>query len=90
MGTSVSPWFTGNFNYAENQHCKSLGRAVQVAPIKPTLKLPGTKRLKPICVDPLSNFAFKFNLRRYTSGRTGGSSATFSPRTSPCAIARSR
>jgi len=43
---------------------------VQVAPIKPKLKPPGTKRLKPqYDVDyryvPLSNIAFKFNLRRF-------------------------
>ena len=41
------------------------GRAVQVDPIKPTLKAPGTKRLKLKCDEPLSNFAFNFNLRRY-------------------------
>jgi len=33
--------------------------------MKPMLKAPGTKRLKLICDDPLSDFAFKFNLRRY-------------------------
>ena len=43
------------------------GREVQVEPIKPTLKAPGTKRLKPKCDEPLSNFAFNFNLRRYTT-----------------------
>ena len=43
------------------------GRAVQVDPIKPTLKSPGAKRLKLICDDPLSNFAFNFNLRRYNT-----------------------
>jgi hypothetical protein len=42
------------------------GRAVQLDPIKPALKAPGIKRLKLICNDPLSNFAFKFNLRHYT------------------------
>ena len=42
------------------------GRAVQVDPIKPTLKAPGSGRLKLKCDEPLSNFAFKFNLRRYT------------------------
>ena len=42
------------------------GRAVQVDPIKPTLKPPGTNRLKLKCDILLSNFAFKFNLRRYT------------------------
>jgi hypothetical protein len=41
------------------------GRAVQVDPIKPTLKAPGTKRLKLKHDEPLSTFAFKINLRRY-------------------------
>jgi len=39
---------------------------VQVAPIKSTLKAPGTKRLKLKRDEPLSNFAFNFKLRRYT------------------------
>jgi hypothetical protein len=38
---------------------------VQVDPIKPTFKPPGTNRLKPNCDDLRFNFAFKFNLRRY-------------------------
>jgi len=38
---------------------------VQVDPIKPTLKAPGTERLKLKCDEPLLNFAFNFNLRRY-------------------------
>jgi hypothetical protein len=33
--------------------------------MKPTLKAPGTKRLKLRYDDPLSNLAFKFNIRRY-------------------------
>jgi len=41
------------------------GRAMQVDPIKPTVKVPGTKRLKLICDILLSTSAFKFNLRRY-------------------------
>jgi len=45
-----------------------LGRAVQVDPIKPTLKPTGTKRLKLKWDEVLSSFAFKFNLRRYSSG----------------------
>jgi hypothetical protein len=45
-----------------------IGEAVQVDPIKPKLKPPGTERLKLKCDDPLSNFGFKFNLRCYTSG----------------------
>ncbi len=41
------------------------GKAVQVDPIKPTLKAPGTKRLKLKYDKLLSSFAFDFNLRRY-------------------------
>ena len=33
--------------------------------MKPKLKPPRSKRLKLKCVVPLSNFAYKFNLRRY-------------------------
>ena len=43
------------------------GRAVQVDPMKPQLKLPGTKRLKLECDVLLSTSAFKFNVRRYTT-----------------------
>jgi hypothetical protein len=39
---------------------------MQVDPIKPTLKAPGTKRLKLKYYSLPSSFAFKFNLRRYT------------------------
>jgi len=42
------------------------GRAVQVDPIEPMLKPPGTKHLKLKCDELLSSFAFKFNLRRCT------------------------
>ena len=38
---------------------------MQVDPIKPTLKPPGTKRFKLNYDVLLSNFAFNFNLRRY-------------------------
>ena len=38
---------------------------MQVDPIKPTLKAPGTKRLKLKCDEPLLNFAFNSKLRRY-------------------------
>jgi len=45
---------------------------VQVDPIKPTLKPTGTKRLKLKHNQLLSNFAFKFNMRRYDeAGRPG-------------------
>ena len=39
---------------------------MQVDPMKPTLKAPGIKLLKLECDEPLSEFAFKFNLRRYS------------------------
>jgi len=45
------------------------GRAVQVDPMKPTLKLPGAKRLKLKHHDPVSNFAREFNLRRDTKAQ---------------------
>jgi hypothetical protein len=38
--------------------------------MQPTLKAAGMKLLKPKCGNPLSNFAFNFNLRRYTSALT--------------------
>ena len=41
------------------------GKAVQVAPIKPTLQAPGTKRLKLKHDKLLLSFAFNFNSRRY-------------------------
>jgi len=44
------------------------GVAVQVDPIKPTLKTPGTMRLRLIYGELLSSFAFKFNLCRYSKG----------------------
>ena len=73
------------------------GRAVQVDPLKPKLKPPTNKLLKLRCVVPLSNFAFKFNLRRYTKATTatttigddgrGSHSSTFRLNLSPfCGI----
>ena len=44
----------------------SPGEAVQVGPMKPKLKPPGTKRLKLKYGKLLSKFAFNFNLRRFT------------------------
>ena len=41
---------------------------MQVDPIKPTLKALGFKLLKLKYDKPLSEFAFKFNLRRYNEG----------------------
>ena len=45
---------------------------MQVAPIKPNLKPPGTKRLKANFDIILSTSAFKSNLRRYTKGTVVG------------------
>ena len=39
---------------------------MQADPIKPTLRAPGTKSLKLQHDELLSDFAFKFNLHRYT------------------------
>jgi len=47
-------------------HHARQGEAVQVEPMKPMLKAPGTKRLKLKYDILLSSFAFNFNLRRYT------------------------
>jgi hypothetical protein len=47
------------------QGARAQGRAVQVDPIKPKLKPPGTKRLKLRIDMLLSTSAFKSNLRRY-------------------------
>jgi len=47
---------------------RRLGRAVQLDPIKSTLKPPVTNRLKLEYDELLSSFAFKLKLRRYTLG----------------------
>ena len=43
---------------------------MQVDPNKPTLKAPGAMHLKLRCDGPVSNFAYKFNMRRYTVAGT--------------------
>jgi hypothetical protein len=63
MGKSIQD----PFNWQQPCHDLSgLGGALQVDPIKPALKAPGTKRLNLQYDEPLSNFAFKFYMRRYT------------------------
>jgi len=42
------------------------GETAHVAPMKLNLQPPGSELLKLKCDGPLSNFAFNFNLRRYT------------------------
>ena len=44
-----------------------IGRAVQLDPMEPKLKPPGTMRLKLNCDILLSTSSFKINLRRYTA-----------------------
>ena len=44
---------------------------MQVDSIKPTVTAPGTERLKLKFDEPLSNFAFSFNLCRYVKGISG-------------------
>jgi len=48
---------------------------VQVGPMRPTLKAPGTKCLKLQYDVPLSNFAFEYDLRRYSECVGDGISA---------------
>ena len=45
---------------------------MQVDPIKPALRVPGTKRLKLKYYKLLSSFAFKSNLRRYSKALQDG------------------
>ena len=46
---------------------------MQVDPIKPTLKAPGSERLKLKCDEVLSSVAFNFSLRRYSKAtKVGG------------------
>ena len=57
---------------------------MQVDPIEPTSKAPGTKRLKLEYDKLLSSFAFKFNLRRYTEllltrGADGTKAGAYTP-----------
>jgi hypothetical protein len=59
-------------NWGVGEPCAN-GRAVQVGPMKPKLKPPGTNRLKLKSEQLLSislQLAFKFNLRHYTTGGT--------------------
>jgi len=55
------------------------GRAVQVDPFKHTLKAPATERSKLNSDEPLSIFAMKFNLRRYTPAAAASASGCCSP-----------
>ena len=60
---------------------------MQVHPIKPTLKAPGSVRLKLKCDEPLSNFAFNCNLRRYSTGAAAAHAAASRPPAAAAAAA---
>jgi hypothetical protein len=47
------------------RHRRAQGTALQVEPMKSMLSATRTHLLKLKCDEPLSSFAFKFNLRRY-------------------------
>ena len=53
---------------------------MKVDPIKPTLKSPGTKRLKLNCDDLLLSLGFNFNLRRYNGDLQIGPAGCCPPR----------
>ena len=53
---------------------------MQVDPIKPMLKSPGTKPFKLEYDEVLSRFAFTSNMRRYIQERTGAHVLIFKPR----------
>jgi len=63
-----------------------LGRAVQVDPITPVLKPPGSGSmlLKLRCDGPLSNVAFNFISRRYTSATRSGCRPSSTPSSTTC------
>ena len=56
---------------------------MQVEPIKPSLKALGTKRLKLKSDESPSNFAFKFNLRRFTKSVPVGAKTPRKPGLNP-------
>ena len=53
---------------APGVHWRVLGGAVQFEPVQPTLEAPKSELLGPENETVLSNYAFKFNLRRYRRG----------------------
>ena len=75
---------------AANFRALCTGEAVQVDPIKPKLKPPGTERLKLNHGVLLSTLAFKFNLHRYTparratASRAGADTRPLSAQLEPC------
>jgi hypothetical protein len=64
------------------------GKAVQIDPIKRTLKAPGTERLKLTYDKVLSSFAFEFNMRRYTTASRRASRSPPPWPSPPCSAIR--
>ena len=60
----MSPWREDCATFLASEQ----GRAVRVDPNKPTLKASVIKHSKLKHDKPLSNFAFKFNVRRFSKG----------------------
>ena len=67
------------------EYWRVLGKAVQVDPIKPTLKAPGTERLKLEHDEMPSNFALSLSLRRYSWTRAASRATASSPSSAPSA-----
>ena len=67
-----------------------LGSVVQVDPVTPKLKPPGTERLKLMYYKLLSTSAFEFNLRRYTSLTNSRASEAWRCRCWECPVRRCR
>jgi len=59
---------------------------LQVDPIKSSLNAPGTRRFTLKCIEPLSSFAFNFNLRRYNEDHEGGAHRDSGMHVSPAVI----
>jgi hypothetical protein len=66
------------------------GRAVQVAPIRPTLKAPGTKRLKLQYDDTAFNFSFRIQLAPLHHDDDDEEPVAHTPRTSFTEVGRCR
>jgi hypothetical protein len=65
----LTPLLRGQDGGHRSHHLAAQGKAVQVDPIKPNLKAPGTNRLRLNYEKLLPSFAFNLSLRRYAKER---------------------